>query len=105
MIDASIICRCKPLNKECEKCELIKPERAHHCQMCDSCIYLMDHHCNWIANCVGALNFKFFILSLFYGNLVLFFYCVTFWECAAIYVMDLEASKLLSFIRRWYVTL
>ncbi|XP_008581464.1 PREDICTED: probable palmitoyltransferase ZDHHC20 isoform X5 [Galeopterus variegatus] len=29
----------------CEKCQLIKPDRAHHCSACDTCILKMDHHC------------------------------------------------------------
>ncbi|KAB1267597.1 Palmitoyltransferase ZDHHC20 [Camelus dromedarius] len=29
----------------CERCQLIKPDRAHHCSACDICVLKMDHHC------------------------------------------------------------
>ncbi|GJQ77311.1 hypothetical protein Trydic_g20730 [Trypoxylus dichotomus] len=28
----------------CEKCRIIKPDRAHHCSVCEACILKMDHH-------------------------------------------------------------
>lgn len=30
---------------KCVKCESVKPERAHHCSICDRCVHRMDHHC------------------------------------------------------------
>lgn len=53
----------------CEKCEMARPLRSHHCSVCATCILRKDHHCPWIGNCIGMRNHKFFILTLFYGFL------------------------------------
>ncbi|KAG7619180.1 Palmitoyltransferase DHHC domain [Arabidopsis suecica] len=50
----------------CTKCRNVKPPRCHHCSVCQRCVLKMDHHCVWIVNCVGARNYKFFLLFLFY---------------------------------------
>ena len=42
--------------KKCDTCKIVKPARAHHCSVCQQCVYLMDHHCPWINNCVGMEN-------------------------------------------------
>nr|XP_023693661.1 probable palmitoyltransferase ZDHHC20 [Paramormyrops kingsleyae] len=31
----------------CDRCQVIKPDRCHHCSACDVCILKMDHHCPW----------------------------------------------------------
>ncbi|KAI4871333.1 hypothetical protein NFI96_003130 [Prochilodus magdalenae] len=56
----------------CDLCQLIKPDRCHHCSTCDQCVLKMDHHCPWVNNCVGFSNYKFFVLFLGYSML----YCV-----------------------------
>uniref|UniRef100_A0A7S1X6Y1 S-acyltransferase n=1 Tax=Tetraselmis chuii TaxID=63592 RepID=A0A7S1X6Y1_9CHLO len=50
----------------CRKCQAWKPQRAHHCSVSNRCILKMDHYCIWVVNCVGLLNYKFFLLFLFW---------------------------------------
>eukprot|EP01006_Ploeotia_vitrea_P034441 TRINITY_DN65753_c6_g2_i1.p1 TRINITY_DN65753_c6_g2~~TRINITY_DN65753_c6_g2_i1.p1 ORF type:complete len:339 (+),score=170.02 TRINITY_DN65753_c6_g2_i1:49-1065(+) len=61
----------------CSRCELYKPDRCHHCRICDACVLRMDHHCPWIANCVGFHNYKYFALLLLYAALSCLFIIVT----------------------------
>lgn len=48
----------------CDRCNVIRPERAHHCSTCGYCIEKLDHHCPWYGNCIGRRNIKCFIVSL-----------------------------------------
>jgi len=59
----------------CKKCNVVKPDRAHHCSVCNRCIYKLDHHCPWMHNCVGHGNHRYFFLFLFYLWLGCLYYC------------------------------
>lgn len=52
--------------KQCRKCGLWKPPRAHHCSICRKCVLKMDHHCPWINNCVGWRNYRHFCLFMLF---------------------------------------
>ncbi|GIL56612.1 hypothetical protein Vafri_11947 [Volvox africanus] len=53
----------------CKRCQVWKPERAHHCSVTGRCVLKMDHWCIWVVNCVGLLNYKAFLLFIFYAML------------------------------------
>lgn len=51
----------------CEICNAWKPQRAHHCRQCKTCVLRYDHHCPWIGNCVGYHNYKYFVHFCFWA--------------------------------------
>lgn len=71
----------------CNRCVLVKPDRAHHCSICSRCVLKMDHHCPWVNNCVCFFNYKFFMLFLGYALVYCIFimatclpYFIKFWK-------------------------
>ncbi|XP_013186176.1 palmitoyltransferase ZDHHC15B isoform X2 [Amyelois transitella] len=71
----------------CNRCVLVKPDRAHHCSICSRCVLKMDHHCPWVNNCVCYHNYKFFMLFLGYALVYCIFimgtclpYFIKFWK-------------------------
>jgi hypothetical protein len=57
--------------RTCKWCSHQKPDRAHHCRVCNMCILKMDHHCPFLYNCVGFKNYKYFFLLILYSVLSL----------------------------------
>ena len=49
-------------DKQCRKCEALKPPRTHHCSTCARCVLRMDHHCPFVNSCIGLMNLRFFVL-------------------------------------------
>ncbi|KAH7032290.1 DHHC palmitoyltransferase-domain-containing protein [Linnemannia elongata] len=54
----------------CDLCQIVKPDRCHHCKECDQCVLRMDHHCPWVNSCIGYNNLKFFYLFILYASLL-----------------------------------
>eukprot|EP01023_Acetabularia_acetabulum_P025472 TRINITY_DN24388_c0_g2_i1.p1 TRINITY_DN24388_c0_g2~~TRINITY_DN24388_c0_g2_i1.p1 ORF type:complete len:348 (-),score=6.49 TRINITY_DN24388_c0_g2_i1:327-1229(-) len=69
--------RSDPLSpRYCRKCQHWKPPRTHHDSVSGNCVLKMDHYCIWVVNCVGLLNYKFFVLFLFYAQISCTFGCL-----------------------------
>lgn len=59
----------------CRKCELYKPDRAHHCSQAGRCVLRMDHFCPWVNQTVGLRNHKHFFLFLLWTSILCLFAC------------------------------
>ena len=63
--------------KYCGKCQMPKPFRAHHCDICGACILKHSLHCYFMNNCIGFGNEKFFCLLTFWSSLLTIFVFAT----------------------------
>ncbi|XP_006918420.1 palmitoyltransferase ZDHHC21 isoform X5 [Pteropus alecto] len=83
----------------CNKCNLMRPKRSHHCSRCGHCVRRMDHHCPWINNCVGEDNHWLFLQLCFYTEL-LTCYALMFSFCHYYYFLPLKKRNLDLFLVR-----
>ncbi|KAJ7157557.1 DHHC palmitoyltransferase-domain-containing protein [Mycena crocata] len=54
---------------KCRKCGQLKPERTHHCRICNRCVLKYDHHCPnlpGVNQCVGLHNERHFVMFMAY---------------------------------------
>jgi len=66
--------------RHCKWCLKFKPDRCHHCRVCNVCVLRMDHHCPWVYNCIGFRNHKYFFLLLIYACLDLILISTTMFD-------------------------
>ena len=64
----------------CRSCLMVKPDRSHHCSVCNKCVLKMDHHCPYVNNCIGLKNYKYFMNMLTSGTAGSLFISFTMWE-------------------------
>ncbi|CAD7687791.1 unnamed protein product [Nyctereutes procyonoides] len=83
----------------CNKCNLMRPKRSHHCSRCGHCVRRMDHHCPWINNCVGEDNHWLFLQLCFYTEL-LTSYALMFSFCHYYYFLPVKKRNLDLFVVR-----
>lgn len=97
--DEGVYSRCNRTKikvRQCGKCKLCKPVRAHHCSICNRCVLRMDHHCPWINNCVGIMNYRYFCLFMLYIFIGCIFCIIHFYD-AFMAVMYHYPSKTYNF--------
>lgn len=50
--------------KLCTTCRIVRPERSHHCPVCNNCVEVFDHHCPFLNNCIGKRNYAYFLILI-----------------------------------------
>lgn len=86
-------------SRQCDKCSMYKPPRAHHCRVCRRCVLKMDHHCPWTNNCVGYRNYKAFFILVLYATIGSIYSTVIIIGCS---VQKDFGGK--SFLKVFYIT-
>jgi hypothetical protein len=44
------------------KYQMVRPETATHCRLCEHCYHLVDHHCLFLYRCVASHNHRQFVI-------------------------------------------
>ncbi|MFH4977923.1 hypothetical protein AB6A40_004632 [Gnathostoma spinigerum] len=61
----------------CFTCGVVKPQRACHCKTCGRCVLRRDHHCPVLGECIHFHNHKYFVLFLFWAEMLCIFTLLT----------------------------
>ena len=61
--------------------QIVTPERAKHCKLCEGCCRGFDHHCLWLTSCVGYNNHSMFVLFTFFLGLDNFLFVWEAFSC------------------------
>lgn len=84
--------------KFCMTCNIYRPPRASHCDICGVCIEKLDHHCPWLGTCIGKRNYKQFYLFLFtlmVQFLIVFVMCVMIMNNSQIKKVNIDLATTL----------
>lgn len=76
----------------CQTCKGYKPDRCHHCSLCNKCILKMDHHCPFVNNCIGFFNYKYFMLMLLYSSFMLIYIGITMFDAVHFVLNESQSS-------------
>ena len=55
----------------CKDCYVVRRPDIYHCNECNVCCEMHDHHCGVLQVCICAVNYKYFVLFIFYSALSL----------------------------------
>ena len=65
----------------------------------------MDHHSTYLYTCIGHGNYKFFILTLFYANVLVIFMCITMIDGLKFYISEYGDNFILTLFCIFYFLL